>query len=1531
MNEQLINDIKRAIEALQTQVKGLDASSEAAKNAESQILNLSTGLSKLTSEAGLVGEALTRAEAQLNKFFDAAKKGENIQVRTPFGRMRSGLLGGTEFNEFIKGAKDLDAVMAQSPESMRTKGIEDTIQKLTQEREALKSGSKEYTNRSLFINTLNDTLKKLNGEVATSEKELNTLKRQVDAVLHSLQSGAPGTFKLDGGTLNTKPFIEASEKARVATQDLKKVATETAQTTIGPTPEELNKSVTLSTTAIDANASKVVASLSEADKKIQAELERERSRVKARQNLMNTLPGGELAANNLYAQAQKVDPRFTPDKIKSIYTEPSTGISKVNYQLETAEGIFKRTTFTVDKFGNTLVDTQKRFRGFGDALLRDVGEFTKWSIAATVVLAPMKALGDLTDSMIKNQSALADVTISLGDAQRSTSEIFQAGADIARKTGEDLNGVLEAYNMAYRATGGMEDPTKRFAAANKLLTDAITLSKLSTLDQAQAIDVLSASLKQTGMGLNEGETLLNKWIAVTKVANVDLTTLATGFATLGDAAISSGLELEDIGTMIALMSESSPQSAQEVANTVRALVSGIQTDQAKNQLQSLGISLEDTSGKAKTLVEIVTEVNDLRAKGIIGTESFNKLTQALGGGVKRQSSVSSFFNSFQNEEKVKQIYDAQTKASATSGEAQDSLKLKLDIVASAATNLGTAFNELAQSVGTSGGVLDTFSTFLHIVTGLTDGMTTLSSLLGKSGPMLLSVLAGAAYLNSKGGAGKERIKASLAMAGRSGVSSVLGTFYGEDLVTEGMYTANGQRIPGPLQSRTNNSANSASRFFYGNSQKMAAAAIGILPAATTLMSEGLNQASLTKAGTSLGGAAIGALLSGGNPVGVAIGAAVGESFINLATNPENAAKLSALFLPGTTNTPETPKPGDLSSADKVEKKLNDLALGSSETATSTLIKAMRGAGIELLKGVMEFANGANLPVDYNLENVGSRVVTGQVIAQRDILKAMGRDTSEYDALLEQLKVLKQEDNAKLAKDEQAKKIVSEFEKYLDIANKKELDSLLEQLKAGKITPSTYRTNVEKLGDAQTRTAQYYQSFGSQSGMDTQDFFNTSTKIIGESNVEEVARLDKYKEMIDAIDVEIGGLSIGTDEYNKKLAEKVQLIQLATSTMQEMNTTILSQAALLKDVDFSGNTLEEFKIIESEGEKIYDSLLEAQVRVGKITEQQAKAIKDSLEENIIKVDTGYDTTSKVPSEYLQMGLKSAEDTGKINKKEMSFGSQDLTKAEYDTALAGYEALKEQLKGLGYKPEEGEAQIEILKDGFTIEKRDQKIVQYLLGQIEKNTKELNGAYNLPEGASFFVPYQAAKMSVDSTSGGGGGSTKDIVTSAITEATKQIASTYTAKDYSRTMNRYGFNEDGTPTRETNPYASTTDFRKADQKASLDSNYFYSGTKGFREADSKSMGSGIGQFFQQFIQGLQLTPNTGVGMGMGTTAPAFDFNSLLQGLQNISTRLNLTIDNTTTVQLDGRVIASVVKQYLKNDLVRYSNSSSTQTLSVI
>ena len=73
-------------------------------------------------------------------------------------------------------------------------------------------------------------------------------------------------------------------------------------------------------------------------------------------------------------------------------------------------------------------------------------------------------------------------------------------------------------------------------------------------------------------------------------------------------------------------------------------------------------------------------------------------------------------------------------------------------------------------------------------------------------------------------------------------------------------------------------------------------------------------------------------------------------------------------------------------------------------------------------------------------------------------------------------------------------------------------------------------------------------------------------------------------------------------------------------------------------------------------------------------------------------------------------------------------------------------------------------------------------------------------------------------------------------------------------------------------------------------------------------SFWSKIEPYFNTFIK--QLFP--------GTTLPQS---------QNIpTTKMSLNLNNTTTVQLDGRVIATIIKRYLAEDLVRmtsgYGNS---------
>jgi len=170
--------------------------------------------------------------------------------------------------------------------------------------------------------------------------------------------------------------------------------------------------------------------------------------------------------------------------------------------------------------------------------------------------------------------------------------------------------VLESYALAYRAVGAVEDPIKRTAAANQLLTDATILNKLSALESADSIDVLAGSLRQLqkpGETMAEvftrGTDLLDKWVAVSRKANVDLATLATAFSITAESAENSGLSIEELNAMIAALAEKiGGLGGRETGNAVRAIIGGVYQQQAVGILARYGISVQDASRKYERLL-----------------------------------------------------------------------------------------------------------------------------------------------------------------------------------------------------------------------------------------------------------------------------------------------------------------------------------------------------------------------------------------------------------------------------------------------------------------------------------------------------------------------------------------------------------------------------------------------------------------------------------------------------------------------------------------------------------------------------------------------------------------------------------------------------------------------------------------------------------------------------------------------------------------------------------------------------------------
>lgn len=1292
----------------------------------------------------------------------------------------------------------------------------------------------------------------------------------------------------------------------------------------------------------------------EANRKMVAEINKREAlieRQRKMQNLEASLPGGVKAAQTLDAKARAIDPNFTRDTIRKVSIEGSSQIAKINYEYTTAEGVFKRATFTVDKFGKVLEDVPRRLQGFGTQIARNIRESIAWGAAIGLVYGTMNQLNRIVEVAIKNQAALADIEVTLANATQSTNEIFSAAADIASRTGESLDGVIEAYNLAYRATGGMADANQRFVTTNKLLTDALVLSKLSTLNQAEAIDILSAALKQTGMNLDEGSLLLDKWVRVTKVANVDLTTLATGFAVLGDAAEAAGLDADKLNAVIATISEVSPSSGKEVANTARALVAGFQSDQARKELNLLGVSIEDAQGKTRGFLEIVEELRNLQKAGIIDSSQFSKLTLALGGGSRRQAAFSSFITNF---DKIATIEQESLNAS---GDAAAALETKLVTVETAVTRLGSSFQELAQAVGESGGVLDTFTDVVNILNLVTKALTGVTDAAGKAGPILAAALAGVAYLNLTSGA-------------KATMYNKLGNL--------------GQRFGNMIQPPTQGleGAPGGGALWAGRFQKytpgVVGAGIGIATGVKNIAegnaAQGVGNLIGTAAGTAIGAWAGG---PGGAFVGATLGSAIGEGIVNAAQSfkPQFSQIFSDIFAPqpGTGNVPAL-TPQQKQEQAVVDELQDKLGIGLQNKSGLKGIDDFFRVG---LKNVLS----ASLSLRYGSDFKG--ITDAQVLLfQLEIDKALGKIAqSEYDAIIDKIRKTKD------AGAPTVKPLTPETEKALEDERKRREVELRGLLQGGEIGLAPFRQGMERLGGF-TAAVQQYQPIVGDKFSSPEELTSMFSNITARGSDENLFELNAVKQeindamaSIEQLNAEIASIPSGTEEYNNKLKERAALlvsVEDATTGLalriRELNRQIEAQVQLLQEArldDYElgkGVTLSD---VESRARQIFTDELTRQVSAGQITQEQMQAIMETTQDSLLSIGKLVEVAENVPLSALQAAIKEFEEQEKLLKKSADdkVGYQfldDITMEQFQSVINGpkYKALASQIKAKGGTVTE-DPMVTITQNGISSDRKDWKIVQYLLQEILKTEqKQLDGMFNLPDGATFWIPFEAAKL----MPGQDGGGMSDEWLADIAENTQSMADMmrkFREADAMYPVTPGTVAQPTTPAKPTITPAivSTSDqikkFRDWEERYSPVTSYKPEMRgRSYGQIGQKTLGDSLAPAANGILKGLQsvLGALASIPQILTSISPASIIDSLgiidllperkptttssnpqdlarslSQTFSNLSTRLELRIDNRTVVQVDGKAMAMVVKQYLKNDLIRYNRGSASAGVAAV
>ena len=1362
------------------------------------------------------------------------------------------------------------------------------------------------------------------------------------------------------GTLTLKQRIDAYSAEIKATKELAE-AEKTATKKLG----EL-------TAGVDTAASEIAAKTKGGKRGKGAERE-----IYTQARLEGILAKTPGAAKAISATAAKSD--FTPQDIKDV-TEYANAYTQVRYAVRSADGMMRKMVLTTDKAGNVFTSTQKQFRTFFSAIRRNVTEMIKWSAATLVVWGAIRKLGELLEIAIDNETKLASIAVILGEEHTNLTEVFNSAAEAAAATGESIDGVLEGYVQAYRATGNIADQTERARQAQVLLTDALTLSKLSSMSTAQAMDTLTGALRQAGLGFEEGYVLLDKWVAVSRKANVSIETLAESFAITATSASNAGLTWDELNGIIATLAESTTLSATESGNAIRAFIGGFSTDLAVKELSKYGIAVEDSTGETRGFLDVMKEISAMFEQGIITESELNKISRAIGGrGARRGAQVAT---TIKNLGRAQEVAEESAKAH---GDAQKALNIQLDTVQTAITKLGNSFQKLARAMGSEGGVLDVAGGVLNIFTKMVDATAALTKNLGDMTPILaaIGVLFAVTTSQSRG------LLATNLAAGVGGFLNRAtgargGMTIGEQRLqagTAGGWVATGGPQTQGLGTRAQN------RLLGPGLGRNAGTMLGQgLAAGFTAVSaiRDLQQGNRAGAAGSIAGGIIGGLISGGHPIGIVIGTAAGEAFANSMVNYKT--EFSNFF------------------DDIFDEILPDVITeppGGEEAATEALF-AQVGLGSEAFGKFITKWAAEGMNIGYQGQQVIGNVTGGLGIGQnwqykarlpgaqvdpQDVALWAGRGTPEAGEIfnvqarreaLRGFEAERQPGAFQYEMIDEQKKLLEEHYDYLTGLKAVQSELVREAALSGDMTGKALKDSLDLIPVMQSVLTKYEVAFGDalrevdSSITNVTDSFDFWTNILVHGTAEQRIELtalatdiaavgnaiEQAKDLGDTM-VTLGFDIEGTEidesrrvSYEQAAAEEQQLKEDAAIKAIALTKAITRERIVLPTVLDLDIEEADVDLLIAEMEKIRDQTFEGWWAQGLATDWSSAQIAETFAPFFLAL--GKDGAGKYLEGFDQgfatEAFANLVKRGEIvpTKEDEKIGLQqlDIPSGEFPAVMAEYQSLVQSIQGqlsaqgVEWTPNE-ESFAALFTDYIAMPiTADLTLLNIAMQElIDVSKDQLDGIYNLPTDASFYVPFSGYGLGFVNQGGGGtGGDLAGYMAGITDEAEEERAPA------GRRERPEGYI----------PASVRGRLARARARAQEEEEPTFAGHRGFaghREAQRPMEPlpaiqlPGLGEIFKMLpgmrsgIEAMenmlevfraQGTPAVTPTPGGGPAKLLNELGDLLRGLfgangeePTITTKLQIESTTTTIVQLDGQVIANAIKPYLLNDEIRYEGTA--------
>lgn len=241
----------------------------------------------------------------------------------------------------------------------------------------------------------------------------------------------------------------------------------------------------------------------------------------------------------------------------------------------------------------------------------------------TGAVASGKFIKDSLNVYGEYEDAMKQVQATMGLAGEEGEEAFnklsQAAKDAGASTRFSASESAEALN--YLALAGYD--TEQAIGA---LPGVLTLAAAGDMDLARASDLVTDSMAALGLEIADMDLYMDKMAKTSQKSNTDVQQLGEGILVAGATMKNAGQDLDTLNVMLGVLANRGIKGAEggtKLRNIIMSLTSP--TSAAAKELESLGISVTDSSGNIRDMNDIFTDLNK-ELDGLSEADKMNALS-----------------------------------------------------------------------------------------------------------------------------------------------------------------------------------------------------------------------------------------------------------------------------------------------------------------------------------------------------------------------------------------------------------------------------------------------------------------------------------------------------------------------------------------------------------------------------------------------------------------------------------------------------------------------------------------------------------------------------------------------------------------------------------------------------------------------------------------------------------------------------------------------------------------------------------------